>query len=92
MSGYESYIFLLAGILARVFIPYLVTLYKTDEEWDWKWVYLRGQLIGAAIVFLALPVLLGDLNAVASWDWQAAFLSGYGVAEIGRFVDKSVSE
>jgi hypothetical protein len=92
---YTGFYFLATGILARMFIPWLVLLYKGRNEEaavSWEWHYLRGQAIAAAIVFLGLPVLVGDLLAVGGWEFQAAFLAGYGAADVGRLIDKTVTE
>ena len=98
---YIGYIFLVMGVLARMFIPYLVKLYKnsraekngnTPAKLNWEWKYLRGQAIAALIIFIAFPLLVSDLASVGGWDQQAAFLAGYGVAEIGRFVDATITE
>jgi hypothetical protein len=89
---YEPYIALVAGILARMLIPWLVQVYKNRNGWNWQWKYLRGQLVAAVIAFVALPLLLSDLAEVGSWGIQEAFLAGYGAAEIGRFLDKAITE
>jgi len=86
-----GYLFVAIGVLARAIIPWLRKL--RDEEnlsWtDWKWVYVRGQLIGALIVFLAIPALISDFDAVAQMSWQLAWLAGWGVADFGREADKA---
>jgi hypothetical protein len=92
---YTGFYFLAVGILARMFIPWLVKLYKARNEpaeLTWEWHYLRGQVIATAIIFLGLPVLIGDLLAIGGWEFQAAFLAGYGAADLGRLIDKSATE
>jgi hypothetical protein len=82
--------FLIAGILARMLIPWLVKVYESQNGFNWEWKYLRGQAISVVIIFIALPLLLSDIKDVVNWAPQAAFLAGYGAAEIGGFVDKKV--
>jgi len=92
-----GFLFLSIGILARMFIPYLVKLWKNNrkeepEKMNWEWKYLRGQLIAVVIVGVALPLLVKDLSSVAEMNQQLAWLSGYAIADIGRFVDATVTE
>ncbi len=87
-----GFYFLIAGILSRMLIPWLVKVYQSQNGFNWEWKYLRGQAIAVLITFVGLPLLLNDISAVGAWDAQAAFLSGYAAAEIGRFIDKVVTE
>jgi len=89
MEDMLPYVWLGLGVLARMIIPWLLKLYKGADMAAWDWKYLYGQLIGAAIVFFAIPVLIGDLEAVAKLGFQAAFMSGYAAADIGRLMDKA---
>jgi hypothetical protein len=94
---YTGFYFLAAGVLSRMFIPWFVKMYKLNRDdetagWSWEWRYLRGQALATIIIGLGLPVLLSDIASVGSLDPQAAFLAGYGVAAIGRFIDKSATE
>lgn len=92
---YGGLIALVLGVFARMVIPWLLLVYagyrnKGDKP-TWQWRYLAGQLVGVVILLVGLPVLVGDLADVLAWDWQAAWLAGYGAAEIGRLGDKELT-
>lgn len=92
LTGNVGYVFMVLGVISRMLIPWLVEIYKAQNGWDWKWKYLRGQLVSTAIVFIGLPLLIGDVSAVNEMAWQLAWLAGYGTAEVGRFIDKAITE
>jgi len=85
---YMSYLYVFLGILARAVLPWLLKMYESKEKIDWDWTYLRGQLIAVLVIVVAIPLLITDLNSVAGWDWQTAWLAGYAVADVGRMVEK----
>lgn len=86
---YMSYLYVFLGILARAILPWLLKMYEQKERIDWNWEYMRGQLIAVLVVVVALPLLISDIDSIAAWDWQAAWLAGYAVADIGRMAEKA---
>jgi len=84
-----GFLFVALGVVARALLPWLKLLREEKAEWkDWKWFYLRGQLIAVVMVFLAAPALLNDFEMIGSMPWVLAYLAGYGVSAFGRDVDK----
>lgn len=84
------YLYLVIGVLTRVLLPWLVKLRTSEDKIDWQWKFLRGQLIGALMVFLLLPLLIpGYHEAIESWDAASAWSAGYAVADLGRMIDKA---
>ena len=77
---------LLAGIAARIFIPWLQAR-RNDPSLSWAWRYVWPEVLGFVIVVLGLPMLVPDLqNVVLSLGWQAAWVVGVGAAEAGNIV------
>ena len=81
---YLSWIFLLVGLLGRVFIPWLAVRQQDPENAQWAWPYVWPQLLSFGILFLLLPLLVADLEAVSQIPYQAAWLVGWGAGDIGR--------
>jgi hypothetical protein len=96
IKEYGGLIALALGVLARMLIPWLLLVRQSmgngDKPPEWKWRYLFGQLIGVGVLLIGLPLLVSDLKEVMAWPWQAAWLAGYGAAELGRLADKSVTK
>jgi hypothetical protein len=83
------YVAIMLGVFCRAIIPWLRELQSNpDVGWDWR--YLRGQLIGAVMVVLALPLLI-DLQNASNWSFLPAWLSGWAAADIGRMFDKTIT-
>lgn len=91
---YASPIMFCVGIVTRFVGPWLIKVYKSndDDKVSWEWKYLRGQVIAITLVLLLLPMLYGeDIAAVYVMNGNAAFLAGYGVASIGNdFINKGI--
>ena len=78
------WVFLLIGLLGRVFIPWLVVRQQDPENAQWAWKYVWPQALSFVILFLMLPLLIADLEAVSQIPFQAAWLMGWGAGDIGR--------
>lgn len=75
-----------AGVLSRVFVPWLVAR-KQDPSLSWSWRFIWPQFVTAAVVGLVLPLIV-DLASVAGMSLPAAYIAGWGAADVGRTVDK----
>jgi hypothetical protein len=74
------------GVLSRIFVPWLVAR-KQDPTLSWSWRYIWPQLVTAVIIGLVLPLFV-DLAAVATMALPAAYIAGWGAADVGRTLDK----
>ena len=82
---------LLFGLVARVFLPYLVMHYD-NPELAWEWKYFYQQLLGFGIIVLVLPLVLDNLPGVNDLAFQVAFIAGWGSADIGREFARGAGE
>ncbi len=85
------YVFLLLGILSRVFLPWLISRRNaahTGQPLPWSWRYVWPQLVSVGVVVLLLPFLLSNLNNIAELEYTAAYLAGWAAADLGREADK----
>lgn len=90
---YLPWLALALGIVTRMVGPYLIELYKSNENGDkltWNWKYLRGQAILTVVVFMALPYLMPSLDKVGEMALQQAWMAGFAIAAVGRELDKLV--
>jgi hypothetical protein len=85
-SDFVPYIVFALGVLSRIFLPWLAAR-KEDPNLSWSWVYIWPQLVTAAVIAMVLPLIV-DLAAVADLDLPAAYLAGWGAADVGRTADK----
>lgn len=77
---------LLVGLLARVFLPWLVVRRDNPDKAKWAWKYVWPQLLSFALVLIALPLVISDLESIVILKPQAAWLLGWGAADLGRKV------
>jgi len=87
MEPYLAWIFLVLGILSRIFVPFLLAR-RDDPNLSWSWRYIWPQLITVLVIFLVLPLLIADLEAVAGLAPAVAYLAGWAAADLGRETDK----
>ena len=87
MEQYLAWIFLVLGVLSRIFVPFLLAR-RDNPALSWSWRYIWPQLITVLVVFLVLPLLIADLEAVAGLAPAVAYLSGWAAADVGRQADK----
>ena len=84
------------GIVARVFVPFLIKRAKypdaPDSKWNWKYVW--PQLITVGILVLVAPLVSDDIEGLLSLAIVPAYLSGWGAADLGKtlFIDTGVSK
>lgn len=83
MSPYVSWILLFVGILARIFVPFLIAR-REDPSLGWSWRYVWPQVLAFAIIALMLPVIVADLASIGELQYQAAFLVGWAAGDIGN--------
>lgn len=89
---YLGWVGLGMGLVSRVFIPWLNERRLNPDEAQWSWRYVWPQLIAVAIVVLALPLLVPNIEAVGELALAPAYLAGWGAADVGRLVDKAVTK
>ena len=93
MSQVWPWILLVVGVIARIFVPFLIERQKDPLlGWDFK-KYVIPQLIGFTIIALMLPVIIPNLDSISDLDLQAAFLAGWAAGDIGnvgrKFLDRT---
>lgn len=76
------------GVISRIFVPWLQARRQNPEEAQWSWRYIWPQIAGVTIVALLLPLVISDLTAIGGMAFGAAYVVGWGAADMGRFVDK----
>lgn len=89
---YLGWVGLGLGVLSRIFIPWLNARRLNPDEAQWSWRYIWPQLIGVAVVVLALPLLVPDLEAIGQLALAPGYLVGWGAADLGRFADKWITK
>lgn len=88
-------VFFVLGILANVFIPYLLELQAAAEDPEnhpgvLSWKYVLPKIIAVLVLIFTLPLTYPDLDTVLSLPWQTAFIAGYGVSAVGELVRKGI--
>ena len=91
-SQFLPWISLLVGLAGRVFIPWLAIRQQDPENAAWSWPYVWPQLMAFVILFLLIPLLVADLEAVSSIPAQAAWLIGWAAGDIGRKTYKALAD
>ena len=89
---YVGWVGLGAGVVSRVFIPWLNARRVNPGEAQWNWRYVWPQLLAVVIIVLGLPLVLSNVENVGSLGFAAAYLIGWAVADVGRFLDKAVTK
>lgn len=94
LMQYMPYVGLILGFLARTVGLWLVKVWQEnfrDESVegavDWKWRFLYGQLIAFVLICIAMPIIT-DFGQVAQMDFITSFGYAFGIASIGREIDK----
>ncbi len=82
---------LLIGLAGRVFIPWLSVRQQNPERGQWDWNKVWPQLLSFGILFLLLPLLIADLQAISAIPVQAAWLLGWGAGDVGQKTYKAFS-
>ena len=91
-SLYLGWVGLGLGVTSRIFIPWLNARRVNPETADWSWRYIWPQLVAVLIIALGLPLVLSGVESVGQLAFAPAFLVGWAVADVGRFVDKAVTK
>ena len=85
-SNILPYLIFALGVLSRIFVPWLVAR-RENPGLGWSWRYIWPQLVTALVVAMVLPLVV-DLASVAQMEIPAAYLAGWGAADVGRTADK----
>lgn len=88
---YLGWVGLGLGVISRIFIPWLNVRRVNPDEADWSWRYVWPQLIAVVIVALGLPLVLSSVESIGQLAFTPAWLIGWAVADVGRFVDSAVT-
>lgn len=88
---YVGWVGLGLGVVSRIFIPWLNERRLNPEEAKWSWRYIWPQLAAVAIIALGVPLVLSNLESVGALAFAPAYLIGWAIADVGRFVDKAVT-
>ena len=91
MEPYMPWISLSIGVVARVFVPWLAKRRENPEKAQWSWRFVWPQLVSVVLIFLVLPIVIGDLSSISRLPWQAAWLAGWAAADIGRETYKALA-
>jgi hypothetical protein len=91
MVNYIAWLSLFAGLFMRVAIPWLAKRQQDPENAKWDWVYVWPQLLSFGLVALLLPLTIQDLASVSDIPAQAAWILGWGAADIGRKTYKALA-
>lgn len=92
MENFLPWISLLIGLAARVFLPWLAIRRADPEKAKWDWIYFWPQLLGFVLILMVLPLVISDLSMVSNLPPQAAWLLGWGAADLGRQTYKAFSD
>ena len=90
-SLYLGWIGLGLGVISRIFIPWLNARRVNPETAQWSWRFVWPQLAAVVIVALGLPLVLSNVDGVGQLAFAPAYLVGWAVADVGRFVDSAVT-
>lgn len=90
-SLYLGWVGLGLGVISRIFIPWLNARRVNPDEANWSWRFVWPQLIAVVIVILGLPLLLSNVEGIGQLAFAPAYLIGWAVADVGRFVDNAVN-
>jgi len=82
---------LFVGLIARILVPWLAKRRADPANAKWSWKFVWPQLLSFGIIIILIPLLVGDLNAIANMPYQAAWLVGWGAADIGRKTWKAMA-
>ena len=91
MDVYLAWFSLFAGLSLRVFIPWLAKRQQDPENAQWDMKYVWPQVLSVVLVGLLLPLTIADLGSVADIPVQAAWILGWGAADIGRKTYKTLA-
>ena len=91
MIEYVAYFSLFAGLALRVFIPWLAKRQQDPENAKWNMKYVWPQVLAVVLVALLLPLTIADLSSLGDIPAQAAWVLGWGAADIGRKTYKTLA-
>jgi hypothetical protein len=83
---------LFVGLVARIVVPWLAVRQSNPQEANWSWRFVWPMVVSFVLVFLVLPLVIADLTVVSTLPYQAAWLMGWGAADLGRKSYKALAE
>ena len=88
MELWLALLIFLAGVLARVFVPWLITRYRKpdDPKSKWNWRYVFPQLIAFLVLVLVAPIIMDDPEALTTMRPVMVYIAGWGTADIGKTI------
>ena len=86
------YVSLFIGLFARVFVPWLAKRRIDPDKYAWQWKLLWPQLLAFGLVLMVLPLVIGDLTMIQDLGPQAAWLIGWGAADVGSQTYKAFAK
>ena len=88
MELWLALLIFLAGVLARIFVPWLIVRYKKpdDPESKWSWRYVFPQLIAFLVLILVAPILMDDPESLTEMRPVMIYIAGWGTADLGKTV------
>lgn len=89
---YLPWLSLALGLGARAFLPWLAKRRLNPEAYGWQWKLFWPQLLGFLLIALVLPLVIGNLEAIQNLGAQAAWLVGWGAADIGSQTYKAIAK
>jgi hypothetical protein len=92
MEMAAPWVSMILGVVARVFVPWLARRRENPEAAKWNWTFVWPQFLSVGLIFLLLPLLIGDLAEMGGLPWQAAWLAGWAAADIGRETYKALAK
>ena len=91
MGQYAALFSLFAGLSLRIFIPWLAKRQQDPENAKWDLKYVWPQVLSVVLVALLLPLTIADLGSILDVPVQAAWVLGWGAADIGRKTYKTLA-
>ncbi len=74
----------LLGVVARVFVPWLIVRSKDPANGKWSWKYFWPQLIAVLVLLLVAPIVAPDIEEVGQLSVVPAYILGWGTADLGK--------
>jgi hypothetical protein len=72
------------GVVARVFVPWLIARSKDPANGQWSWKYLWPQLIAVLVLILVAPIVAPNIEEVGQLSMVPAYILGWGTADLGK--------
>lgn len=74
----------LLGVVARVFVPWLIARVKDPANSQWSIKYVWPQLVAVLVLLLVAPIVAPDIEEVGQLSIVPAYILGWGTADLGK--------